>query len=88
MGVFRENLRLRERIEVLEKQQTISKKPSFTNEKILSRFLPRAINSEDLPPSPSEHQFLIETFHSPLVCHQCENALLGLVRQGFICRRK
>ncbi|CAF2114638.1 unnamed protein product [Rotaria magnacalcarata] len=33
------------------------------------------------------HDFRLNNFYSPCVCHHCLNALIGIVRQGFTCKR-
>ncbi len=31
---------------------------------------------------------MIANFHVTAMCDDCQNALLGIVRQGFVCQRK
>ena len=31
---------------------------------------------------------MIANFHVTAMCDDCQNALIGIVRQGFVCQRK
>lgn len=31
---------------------------------------------------------MIANFHVTAMCDDCQNALVGIVRQGFVCQRK
>ncbi|CAF1093687.1 unnamed protein product [Adineta ricciae] len=33
------------------------------------------------------HDFMIANFHVTAMCDDCQNALIGIVRQGFVCQR-
>ncbi|CAF0784390.1 unnamed protein product [Didymodactylos carnosus] len=33
------------------------------------------------------HDFHIANFHVTVTCDECQNALIGLIRQGFVCQR-
>ena len=33
------------------------------------------------------HEFIIDDFRLPTVCHVCHNVLFGVIQQGFACRR-
>ena len=33
------------------------------------------------------HDFMIANFHVTAMCDDCQNALMGIVRQGFVCQR-
>lgn len=33
------------------------------------------------------HSFLVQNFHSPVICYHCQNALIGVQRQGSMCQR-
>ncbi|CAF1017882.1 unnamed protein product, partial [Didymodactylos carnosus] len=40
-----------------------------------------------LPLKNEYHDFLIANFHVTATCDECQNALIGLIRQGFVCQR-
>ncbi|CAF3482214.1 unnamed protein product [Rotaria socialis] len=48
----------------------------------------KANNNQRLDPLQNAfHDFRLNNFYSPCVCHHCLNALIGIVRQGFTCKR-
>ncbi|CAF1261292.1 unnamed protein product [Adineta steineri] len=49
---------------------------------------PRPSNDQPLiPRSNVLHDFAIANFHLPNTCHYCQYALVGIIRQGFMCKR-
>ncbi|CAF1605265.1 unnamed protein product, partial [Adineta ricciae] len=95
-----EILRLKEENESLQKQIKSSRAPSLSAHSSLPIRKNNTITDQpQIPPDDSIvdqplvlrtnslHDFSLVNFRLPSICHYCRYALIGIIRQGFVCQR-